>query len=146
MKLTAVTITTSNPTKLPPEFKAQWLEALRSGKYVQSKNYLHIGQGFCCLGVACDIANPTWHKSGISDLQTVFEAISGSTSMPRRDDLPAGVYETLIQMTDAPDHLTDVAFEDSSEDNEVAIMNFLAGVNDGGASFTDIADWIDANL
>ena len=33
----------------------KWVVALRSGKYEQAKNALRDGNGFCCLGVACDI-------------------------------------------------------------------------------------------
>ena len=45
----------SNP-KLNPEFKAAWLAALRSGEYKQGKYALNSDRGFCCLGVACDVA------------------------------------------------------------------------------------------
>jgi len=34
-----------------------WVNALKSGKYTQTKNTLHYeGKGFCCLGVACEVA------------------------------------------------------------------------------------------
>lgn len=33
-----------------------WLVALRSGDYKQGKGRLRIGDEFCCLGVACDLA------------------------------------------------------------------------------------------
>ncbi len=37
--------------------KQKWIEALRSGKYQQTTGMLHeIGAGFCCLGVACEVA------------------------------------------------------------------------------------------
>ncbi len=42
-------------TKLPPELKAKWLEALRSGKYKQGRDTLCDGTGYCCLGVLSDI-------------------------------------------------------------------------------------------
>jgi hypothetical protein len=31
--------------------KAKWIAALRSGNFVQGKEYLHIGNKYCCLGV-----------------------------------------------------------------------------------------------
>jgi len=34
----------------------KWVEALRSGKYQQAKDYLRREHGFCCLGVLCDLA------------------------------------------------------------------------------------------
>ena len=39
------------------EFIELWLQALESGKYKQGKEYLWTtGDGYCCLGVACVIA------------------------------------------------------------------------------------------
>lgn len=32
-----------------------WVEALRSGEYQQSQKVLHNNQGYCCLGVACEV-------------------------------------------------------------------------------------------
>lgn len=32
-----------------------WLDALRSGKYKQGKNYLQSSMGYCCLGVGCKV-------------------------------------------------------------------------------------------
>jgi len=37
------------------QLKAKWVEALRSGKYQQTTNYLKSDNGYCCLGVLCDI-------------------------------------------------------------------------------------------
>jgi hypothetical protein len=36
-----------------------WIAALRSGKYKQAHHWLRKGDSFCCLGVACDLINPT---------------------------------------------------------------------------------------
>jgi hypothetical protein len=41
------------------EVMKEWVEALRSGKYVQSKQALRSSgcdNGFCCLGVLCEIS------------------------------------------------------------------------------------------
>ena len=35
--------------------KKQWVEALRSGKYEQGKEWLQYQGKFCCLGVLCDL-------------------------------------------------------------------------------------------
>lgn len=41
------------------EWKAKWLEALRSGEYKQCREKLRDNQDkFCCLGVFCDIYDP----------------------------------------------------------------------------------------
>ena len=36
--------------------RKKWVEALRSGKYEQTKGTLKTEDKFCCLGVACDIS------------------------------------------------------------------------------------------
>lgn len=38
------------------DIKKRWVEALRSGKYKQTRGALKDDQGFCCLGVLCDLA------------------------------------------------------------------------------------------
>lgn len=50
---------------MDPDRKAEWVAALRSGEYAQGRDALHVRHGggskFCCLGVACDLAE----KAGI---------------------------------------------------------------------------------
>lgn len=36
----------------------KWIDALRSGEYKQTKETLQDKNGFCCLGVACDLFIP----------------------------------------------------------------------------------------
>lgn len=43
--------------KLPKAFKEKWLAALRSGKYKQGERKLKEGDSYCCLGVACVVAD-----------------------------------------------------------------------------------------
>lgn len=38
-----------------PEVKILWLEALRSGRYLQGKGALRKGDAYCCLGILCDL-------------------------------------------------------------------------------------------
>jgi hypothetical protein len=38
-----------------PRIKQRWLDALRSGEYKQTTETLRDENGFCCLGVLCDI-------------------------------------------------------------------------------------------
>ena len=38
------------------EIKDRWVKALESGEYDQTKGYLHDEDGYCCLGVLCEIA------------------------------------------------------------------------------------------
>lgn len=56
-------------TKWTPEQQKEhrklWVEALRSGKYQQTTDFLRTGigplVGFCCLGIACEVSGlGTW--------------------------------------------------------------------------------------
>lgn len=51
---------------LDPELKSKWVAALRSGKYKQGKYRLRKkDETYCCLGVLCDITDPTkWTGRG----------------------------------------------------------------------------------
>lgn len=48
---------------MKPHIKRAWINALRSGKYIQGYGALKsISNEFCCLGVLCDVIDPTrWH-------------------------------------------------------------------------------------
>lgn len=41
----------------------RWIEALESGRYTQTTGVLHDDNGYCCLGVLCDIVDPTWREA-----------------------------------------------------------------------------------
>jgi hypothetical protein len=38
------------------EIRAKWVAALKSGEYSQTRGMLRRRDGFCCLGVLCDLA------------------------------------------------------------------------------------------
>ena len=58
------------------EWRRKWVEALRSGKYRQTTGVLRDRDGFCCLGVLCDIAEKgkweqddgEWYHQGYTDV------------------------------------------------------------------------------
>ena len=41
--------------RMNPFYKKKWIEALRSGNYKQAEGQLRDNDGFCCIGVACDL-------------------------------------------------------------------------------------------
>jgi hypothetical protein len=41
---------------MDPKVKRDWIDALRSGKYKQTRSKLCNKDGFCCLGVLADVA------------------------------------------------------------------------------------------
>lgn len=59
----------------------KWINALRSGKYKQTKKTLHDAEGYCCLGVACDIF---LKKKSLSATGYIYGQVpSDQTSSPK---------------------------------------------------------------
>lgn len=104
--------------------REEWIEALRSGKYPQTKGILHNEEGFCCLGVACDLKNPNLWEREISwqNGEPVFYYSWDSMMSLLPDYLREELNITDLQMTD------------------------LTHLNDAGVSFKVIADLIEKNL
>lgn len=104
----------------------EWVAALRSGKYEQTKGHLHTPEGFCCLGVACDISPDLggWAREGDADYYP-YEI--------------AGVSEFL---PDEAVELYRLTTDGGARENE----DSLAGLNDRGDTFAEIADVIECEL
>lgn len=102
---------------MKPEIKAKWLEALRSGKYSQTTEMLRNSHGFCCLGVLCDVANgDAWE-----DFEWKYGEIVCDTELP----------EPFAKDVGLKGH------------EEAALVKLN---DDQHASFSEIADYIEANL
>lgn len=66
--------------------RKQWVEALRSGKYQQGRyrlrKIIYNGtEGFCCLGVLCDIVSPELWKADKSNMSNEW-LHNGGIAMP----------------------------------------------------------------
>lgn len=116
-----------------PVLKASWLAALRSGAYQQTSGRLHRlrptprglgGQiypaGFCCMGVLCDVIDPTqWHHGQMEDA-------GGSAAWGP---------ELAVNYPPSGLGLSDAAQTTLGEMNDEQKL-----------TFEQIADWIEANL
>lgn len=56
------------------ENKQKWIDALESGEYAQTREKLRDNEGYCCLGVLCDIWSKESNRGswGENDLQGDF--------------------------------------------------------------------------
>lgn len=107
--------------KLPVEFKAKWVAALRSGEYKQGRAQLYNRalDTYCCLGVACKITAP-------------------SVEIP----MAGHILHTFDEYASIPNIIKGYI---SSSETENAIYKLIR-MNDAGTSFEEIADWIETNL
>ena len=132
-------------TKMNPEVKQKWIDALRSGKYEQGSEKLRSVSGYCCLGVLCDLYaqehNTEWEFRGYEEtnLQPKDYWYFGEQS----EFLPDFVMEWAELKLNCPVVKIDV--EEDDEDpwfyNEG-----LADLNDSGYTFMDLSKLIEAQL
>ena len=103
----------------------RWIEALESDQYEQGRGRLRTGDAFCCLGVACDVADPgQWNSK--------YGAMFWDDS---KSHLPEILCNRLALWMSGE-------FPDSDDKWQLPDRNpsrFLTDLNDSGAPFTDIA-------
>ncbi len=115
-----------------------WTKALRSGKYKQTVGRLNRDNlEFCCLGIACEVALADGVDLDVSSKTVDSEPRGLEISYnDHTGSLPDAVAEWLGIDSDGG-----LVFEDMN-DKRLS----LAVLNDGGMTFDQIADIIDAGL
>ncbi len=119
------------------EIAEQWVEALRSGEYRQTKERLRDrDDGFCCLGVLCDLYDRShggtgWGEPAVNDTEICF--------LGHDVDLP-------VQVAEWAGLKTFVGYYDEASKLACIGTNNLAATNDSGASFSDIANIIEYHI
>ena len=110
-----------------PQIKQKWVSALRSGEYQQTQERLRKEDGFCCLGVLCDLYgkenNVEWNLANNGHNYEFQD---------KESHLPSSVMEWAGVGDQNPD-----------------INNgtkTLAELNDIGYTFNEIADLIENHL
>jgi hypothetical protein len=110
------------------QIKQQWLSALRSGEYTQARWNLQTEQGFCCLGVLCDLY--------AKETGTEWEVTT------TEDDEPFTYYNFDEHSNHLP--VSVMKWADLDCDNPVVKGELsLAELNDGGFTFEEIAQLIE---
>jgi len=136
-------------TKMNPEVKQKWIDALRSGDYEQGSEKLRGVNGYCCLGVLCDIYarehDTQWEFRGYDELS--------DESNPHPMDywyfgdqsefLPEFVMNWAGVDVNCPVVKLDV--EEDGEDSWF-YHEGLADLNDSGYTFMDLSKIIEQQL
>lgn len=111
----------------------RWVQALRSGQYKQGKLELRPGpESYCCLGVLCDLYRV---EQGKGEWATSGNLSAWVFSAPNEDitETEAAVIPEVVQKW---------AGMESVEGNYCGEIS-LAGLNDGGSTFPELADLIE---
>lgn len=106
-----------------------WVDALRSNKYPQTKEVLQSKEGFCCLGVLCEIAS----QNNVEVRRTLTNRLVGDTL--RNQPLVAN----FVGLKSKTGRFTQKSREGYK------LIQFLTALNDKGTSFEEIADIIESN-
>ena len=120
-----------------------WIEALKSGRWKQTKGHLAgAGEGFCCLGVACELFRRQTSR-GRWEIDKLERAKDGSF----RPDLRF-VVERLPGDEDSSAEVLPFAVKEwlglATASGEITANSSLAGLNDAGRSFGEIAALIES--
>ncbi len=70
---------------------AKWIDALESGEYKQCRNELTNGEGFCCLGVACEIDDAVQKQVSVHGIRYLFNGFYQGNSLPSGYDRELGL-------------------------------------------------------
>jgi hypothetical protein len=113
--------------KMNPVVKRLWVNALRSGKFKQDAGYLNTEEGYCCMGVLCEISPFEKHWS---DELNVYGWGKDYAVLPKKIMKWAGLIINNPIIKEEGEHLITASY-----------------ANDAlGKDFNTIADWIEQNL
>ena len=130
--------------KLLPQ-QQRWIDALRSGQYEQADSVLFNGTGYCCLGVACVLEG----------IEPVISCNARRFEFDGRIDVaPPTVLDSLHLFSETGHISLDLLFESEDPDDiirsgaiisRLGMNDCLAGLNDTGWTFEQIANFIEEN-
>lgn len=138
---------------MKPEIKERWVGALRSGAYEQGRGVLRGSEGYCCLGVLCELAA----EDGIVEIveaeldERLFDTYEPEERPTHAYKEPNGDSETFYLPT-AVQEWADVEFNPSidwnaeSETDKLSQFRYLSTLNDQGKTFKEISDLIEEYL
>ena len=112
----------------------QWLTALEDGSYTQTTGALRDAEGFCCLGVACDLYDSDgWDCDLYPAIGVLPKSVRAHLGL--RSDV-GHFNEAELERADARDIESMICYQKPAS---------LATLNDRGCSFEEIAGIIRRN-
>lgn len=153
--------------KLKPEIKQKWIKALRSGEYQQTKGRLKRDDGFCCLGVLCDVYDPSgwvndqpkrdYNRGDYYYDYEINNSLREASVIPKemeKDIFESNnlLYNPAVRIKDLPENIrkkviqkcTEESEEHLSEEDMIEETLSLTDLNDSmNLSFNEIADVIE---
>jgi len=109
----------------------KWVKALRSGEYKKTEGALRNDEGFCCLGVLCNLHAQAHPKIAREQSQPRFYL--GESAI-----LPLEVRDWAMMDNGEGSVADDLTISGN-------VYESLVDANDSGVSFKKIANWIEKN-
>jgi hypothetical protein len=122
--------------KMNQEIKAKWVVALRSGEYEQGTGQLRMDDQYCCLGVLCDLHSKEDNTAGWKPSSSFADDFDYHTEQAKEGGLLHPAVRDWAGL-DSVDPL--ICINTSVSEN-------ISTLNDGGKTFAEIADLIEAQL
>ena len=112
------------------EIAVKWIQALESGDYPQGKGKLRAAEGFCCLGVLCDLfkketGKGKWERTRYKHKMFSVDGHRSAVVLP----LDVMYWAGLLTI-----------------EGELTNKGSLVGMNDRGKTFQEIAKVISENV
>ncbi len=133
--------------EVSPERQAEWVAALRSGKFEQGAGYLKQfssdydgGVAHCCLGVLCETAELAEFRT---QDQLVVRFESETNELAELLETPGA--RGWLAGTDVPIYGMRIALKAKVLTNDTVYFDKLEALNDRGHTFKEIADFIERN-
>lgn len=120
-----------------PRVKQLWIEALRSGKFKQAQGRLKTENGYCCLGVLCElhrreVGGTEWKRYSSEEGKYIYDG--------HIMDLPWSVV-SWADLDQSDPRIIDAFIGDVYLHSEK-----MSGLNDSGETFGTIATLIEEKL
>lgn len=127
-------------TLTPEEFRALWVEELRSGNWKQGRNRLGTEDGkFCCLGVACEL----YIRNGGELKKKILDDKSIEYSSPESDCSSYFFISTTSYLPDVVRLALGLKYAAGLLISKYRNHDSLEQCNDSGCKFTTIANIIE---
>lgn len=126
------------------EFKQEWMAALTSGEFTQTQGALRTTEGYCCLGVACELmARRGWGTWSGSD----FIYTGPGCAEDMMYDLAIGVLpSSMAEHLGMSRNPSCGPMKEHGLNSDMCAEASLAALNDAGRDFAYIAKTIDTFL
>lgn len=118
-----------------------WVEALESGKYKQTTERLADENGYCCLGVLCEL-----YCKNVTDIKSPYQVIKVNEdecdSDGNREEITINCFKYSIEYEILPKEVQEwvgLNSNDGKYNKPNNTLETLASLNDEGRTFKEIA-------